>query len=81
MTQAGYGITASPQITICYPLEQLQKLGIEAIIDYGCEGPSIGSNQIKEITINLKNHSTEDLEGVLELQIPDGWTGSENYTF
>jgi len=63
------------------PFGTAQKLGIEVIIDYGCEGPTIGAKQIKEISFNLKNYSTEDLEGELELEIPNGWTCSENIKF
>jgi len=63
------------------PFGSAQKLGTEVIIDYGCEGPSVGSNQIKEISFNLKNHSTATIEGVLELQIPNGFTGPENKCF
>jgi ADP-ribosylglycohydrolase len=63
------------------PLGSTEKFGIEVIIDYGLDGPSIGRNQTKNMCFKIKNHSCENWEGTLDLILPDNWRGSENRRF
>ncbi|NOU98400.1 hypothetical protein GC093_35040 [Paenibacillus sp. LMG 31456] len=50
-------------------------IGLELIIDYGNQGPSIGKGQSKDIAVTLINRSTEAWEGLLRLTVPEGWSG------
>lgn len=63
------------------PRGSFRQLGIEVIIDYGCDGPCIGFGQSKEITIKVKNNSSEDWEGTFELKGPEAWVISESKHF
>ncbi|MCR8636843.1 ADP-ribosylglycohydrolase family protein [Paenibacillus radicis (ex Xue et al. 2023)] len=50
-------------------------IGLELIIDYGNQGPSIGKRQSKDIAVTLINRSMEAWEGWLKLAVPEGWRG------
>ncbi|TDF95555.1 ADP-ribosylglycohydrolase family protein [Paenibacillus piri] len=50
-------------------------VGLELIVDYGDQGPSIGRGQSKRIAVTLINRSTEAWEGSLRLTVPEGWLG------
>lgn len=58
-----------------------QNLGMELIVDYGMQGPSIGRNQTKSITFKLLNRSREEWTGELRLTVPVDWEGSERQSF
>lgn len=44
-------------------------------IDFGEDGPAIGREQTKDLHITVENESEEMWRGVLELNLPEGWTG------
>lgn len=60
-----------PQGTISSP-------DAELVIDYGAEGPAIGTNQTKKLQAAFTNHSGVALTGTVSLALPEGWTGPNN---
>jgi ADP-ribosylglycohydrolase len=48
---------------------------MELLLDYGTEGPAIGSDQSRVVGVSLNNHSNVFIEGTLSLEVPEGWTG------
>lgn len=58
-----------------------RQLGLEVRINYGLEGPAIGKEQTKELTLTLVNHTEEPWEGKLNLYVPKGWKGPEAISF
>jgi ADP-ribosylglycohydrolase len=52
--------------------------GIEVQIDYEGDNPCIGISAKKEIAFTLKNNTTEERDGILKLETPEGWTGPES---
>jgi ADP-ribosylglycohydrolase len=48
---------------------------MELLLDYGTEGPAIGSDQSRVVRVSLNNHSNVFIEGTLSLEVPEGWTG------
>ncbi len=56
-------------------------IGLELHVDYGEGGPAIGRNESKNMTLTLVNHSEEEWEGTLQLQLPNGWQGGDEQPF
>ena len=50
--------------------------GVEIRISYENDNPCIGRNDKKDITFILKNNTKEEWEGILRLELPEGWLGS-----
>ncbi|MDF2921716.1 MAG: ADP-ribosylglycohydrolase family protein [Paenibacillaceae bacterium] len=50
---------------------------LEAVIEYGNEGPVIVEGRSKELGITLINRATTALTGELSLIVPEGWSASE----
>ncbi|WP_240420993.1 ADP-ribosylglycohydrolase family protein [Paenibacillus periandrae] len=48
---------------------------LELVLNYGDEGPAIGIDQSKTLTITMTNRSLVLLEGSLSLEVPAGWSG------
>ncbi|MCU6798225.1 ADP-ribosylglycohydrolase family protein [Paenibacillus sp. WQ 127069] len=48
---------------------------LELVLNYGDEGPAIGIDQSKNLTITVTNRSLVLLEGSLSLEVPAGWSG------
>lgn len=63
------------------PRNTTEQSALELIIDYGDKGPSIGHNQTKKIALTLYNHSQEQWDGVLSLQLPVSWEGTSGQAF
>ncbi|QGQ95196.1 ADP-ribosylglycohydrolase family protein [Paenibacillus psychroresistens] len=55
--------------------------GLELLIDYGVDGPVIGSGANKQVKFILTNHSKELWEGKLKLTLPNGWTEIDERDF
>ncbi|CAG7625306.1 ADP-ribosylglycohydrolase family protein [Paenibacillus allorhizosphaerae] len=58
-----------------------RNLGLELTVDYGLQGPAIGLEQRKTIGYRLMNRSKEAWEGVVRLDTPVGWQGSDEQRF
>ncbi|QJD87460.1 ADP-ribosylglycohydrolase family protein [Cohnella herbarum] len=59
----------------------LEGQGIELIVQYGDQGPSIGHGQPKTLVLALHNHTQEQWEGVLSLRLPEEWQGDSGQAF
>ncbi|WP_239614803.1 ADP-ribosylglycohydrolase family protein [Cohnella mopanensis] len=63
------------------PRHSLEDQGIELRIQYGEQGPAIGHGQSKTIELTLHNHTQEQWEGILSLQLPAEWQGTPGQAF
>ena len=55
--------------------------GMEVILDYGEDGPSIGKNHEKELSFKISNLSQGNWEGNLEIIVPEGFRGPNKQPF
>jgi ADP-ribosylglycohydrolase len=63
------------------PAGTSREQAMELRVDYGPDGPSVGLNQTKALTLTLRNNSREPLKGRLSLALPNGWDGPEGLDF
>lgn len=59
------------------PEGTIQSPDAELVIDYGPNGPSIGSGQTASLRLEFTNRSGVTVEGSVAIELPEGWTGPD----
>ncbi|WP_409343298.1 ADP-ribosylglycohydrolase family protein [Paenibacillus sp. MBLB4367] len=70
-----WGRTATANLYLL-PQGTMREADVELTIEYGADGPAIGTNGQKSLQIKLTNRSKVPLAGALSLDLPEGWEGS-----